>query len=159
MKSLAILLGLALSSGNPVSYDCQAEQQILVMSDKGDWSYSGDAVDRESRETFRWMFVVSRGPDGTTSVSHAPSIIDALGVGGTYTATEIAPGQFAFATTKDENCLMTELGCGALVEISDIDDRNASFSISPMGSVKMEDGRREIMQLIMVGTCKKSELK
>lgn len=163
MKSLAFLLALVASgaaSGEPsVAYDCQAEKQILLMTDNGEWSYSANDIDRANKDTFRWTFVTSNQADGSMSVAHDPGVLDMIGLGGTYDATVIAPGQFAFATKKDQNCLFTELACGALVEISDIDDRKASFSLVPMGSTKTDDDRREIFQLVMLGTCKKSAVK
>ncbi|MXO90344.1 hypothetical protein [Pontixanthobacter aquaemixtae] len=159
MSLLAILAALATTSGHSTTYDCQAEKQLVLMSDKGEWNYSASDVDKDSRDTFRWTFVATRAANGAITVSHDPGILDAVGVGGDYPAMSLAPGQFAFSTNKSENCLFTELGCGALVEISDIDKRKASFSLTPMGSVIMEDERREILQLIMLGTCKKSESK
>jgi len=151
-----LLLSLAAVSDAPVSYDCQAEKQIVVQSKKGDWNYSAGDVSKDSRETFRYAFDVVETAEGSLSVTHAPGIVDALGLGGTYEVTKIAPGQFAFATRKASNCLFTELACGALVEISDIDEKKASFSLVPMGSVKTQGDNREILQLIMLGTCKKS---
>lgn len=157
MIATLLALTLATASETAVEYDCQTEKQLLMRSDKGKWSNSAIDVARQDRETFRYKFVVTNGSDGRRTVIHNPGILDAIGLGGTYTASDIAQGQFAFATQKASNCLFTELACGALVEISDIDDSRASFSITPMGSVKMENGRREIMQMVMLGTCRKSK--
>jgi hypothetical protein len=157
MIGTLLALTLATVSETAVEYDCQTEKQLLMRSDKGKWAYSAIDVARQDRETFRYKFSVINDTDGRRSVTHKPGILDAIGLGGTYEATNIAQGQFAFATQKASNCLFTELACGALVEISDIDDKRASFSVTPMGSVKMEDGRREIMQMVMLGTCKKSK--
>lgn len=158
MKTLAVLLALAVSNGQAVSYDCQAEKQLILMSDNGEWSYNAGDVEKSQRDTFRWKFLVSQGDGDTLIVSHDPGILDAIGLGGTYPVTAIAPGQFAFSTTKESNCLFTEFSCGALVEISDIDDRKASFSLVPMGSLIKEDESREIFQMVMLGTCKKIEV-
>lgn len=158
MKTLAVLLAIAVPNGQAVSYDCQAEKQLILMSDNGQWSYNAGDVEKSQRETFQWNFLVSQSENDTLTVSHDPGILDAIGLGGTYPATAIAPGQFAFATTKESNCLFTELSCGGLVEISEIDDQKASFSLVPMGSVANEDGTREIFQLVLLGTCKKTEV-
>tara|TARA_B100000678_G_C17914625_1_gene384757 strand:- start:59 stop:541 length:483 start_codon:yes stop_codon:yes gene_type:complete len=159
MINLFLLAALATFDGGAVRYDCQAEKQLLMQSNSGDWSFSAQTVDRDQREMFSWTFDAVRGEDGSLTVVHEPGILDALGVGGEYEAVDIAPGQFAFSTRKESNCLLTELGCGALVEISDIGQKRASFTITPMGSIKMQDGSREILQMVMLGTCQKSEAK
>ena len=158
MIALSLLLSVAALVDPPVQYDCQAEKQLVLQSDQGDWNYSAGDVDPQQREVFRWTFVAAKSTDGAITVTHDPGILDALGLGGTYKARVIAPGQFAFATEKAQNCLFTELACGALVEISDIDEDSASFSLVPMGSVKMQDGSREILQFVMLGTCQKLEV-
>ncbi|NMW31503.1 hypothetical protein HKD42_05475 [Altererythrobacter sp. RZ02] len=158
MIGFPVLAVAASLAGAGIEYDCTAEKRVLLMSDESDWSYSADKVTREEQETFRWTFVTSRSEDGSLLVSHDPGILDALGLGGQYLATEIAPRQFAFATRKDSNCLFTEEACGALVQISDFSEKKASFSIVPMGSVLKENGDRENFQMVMLGTCKKSKV-
>ena len=160
MIGAALILASVLAGSAPVEYDCVAEKQILLMSDEGKWSYNAGDVARDQRDVFKWKFIVRPGDEeGSLTVSHDPGIMDAVGVGGEYDAIPLAPGQFAFSTSKEGNCLFTELGCGAMVEISDINAKKASFSLVPMGSVKQQDDTREIFQMVMLGTCKKAEVK
>ena len=140
-----------------VEYDCQAEKQLVLMSDNSKWNYNASDIDKDNRAVFRWKFVLERQGEQST-ISHETGILDAVGVAGSYEPVWIAPGQFAFATSKGQNCLFTEQACGALIEISDTSDTKASFSLVPMGSVKKEDGSREIFQIVMLGNCKRSEV-
>ena len=154
---IATLMAIA-TAVSATSYDCVAEQQVALVSEGDNWSSNSQRVSRDQSETFSWTFVVTRDEDGAIRVEHDPGILDALGLGGQYDAFSIAEGQFAFSTFKGRNCMLTELACGTLVEISDINDREAIFSITPTGSIRQNDGSREVFQLIMLGTCSKTEV-
>lgn len=158
MIGLPTILAFAMAAPVSVEYDCQADKQIVLMSKGTKWNYNSGDVDTANREVFSWKFVTQKSENAPLTVSHNPGILDAVGVGGTYETIQIAPGQFAFATKKDRNCLFTELACGALVEISDINKSKAIFSLVPVGSVEQEDGSRDILQMVMLGSCKRTEI-
>lgn len=140
------------------SYDCTAERQLAVTTRGDEWRTNSQPVGRAERETFSWTFLLMETDDGTQRISHEAGILDAMGLAGEHEVIQLAEGQFAFTTTKERNCLFTEQSCAALVEISDIDDETAMFSITPAGSVRQSDGTREIFQMIMLGSCTKTEV-
>lgn len=154
---MSILLALFLApiaQGTVVEYDCVAEKQSVVMSDGTEWLQNSSEVDEASRETFSYTFVATTALDGTINVSHNPAL-DIVGLKGEYTAVPLAPGQFAFSSYKPENCLFTELACTSLIEISDVNEDSAVFTLTTAGSVRNEDGTRSVLQMMFLGTCKK----
>ena len=154
---MSILLAILAAVTGTVQYDCAAEQQVGLISKGKSWSSSADKLDRESRDSFKWRFLVTSYDDGSRKAKHEAGVLDALGVAGEYDVVPLAEGQIAFTTRKDRNCIYTEQGCAALVEISDIDAGNAVFSLTPAGSLN-DQGRRGVMQIIMLGTCKRQEI-
>ena len=151
----AIVLAAAAGA---IQYDCTAEQQVGVTSSGNSWSVNQSEVDSGQREIFSWTFIVKPQADGSRTVSHQAGVMDALGLAGEYPLVPLADGQFAFSSTKARNCIFTEEACSALVEISDVDNRNSIFTLTPTGSVRREDGTREIMQIVFMGRCKRKEV-
>jgi len=120
----------------------------LSSGDSADWHVTAQPT--PERERARFTFALDRAPGADAIVTATP---DVMNIGGRWTAIDIAPGQYGFATAA-QRCTFTEFLCSALVQVSDAGDGTSFVSVTVTGSAKRaERALRDHFQIMFVGRC------
>lgn len=153
MTAVSILLAAVLLAG-PVTYDCTLDPPRALGGAPGE--ERSTAIEIPDAGPLRFEIdLVDRRRDGLEAIVHWPG--DPFQVAGRTAALPTGEGAVTFLAMSPGPCLFTESACATLVNLVDETPQRANVVLTPSALVRDEAGVRRPFQILLSGTCTRSE--